>query len=116
MQKSKILLTTLALVAVATSCEQSLKTEIQPENLSSEIFQNNSIPYQNKLSPSILKVIQTPNEVRSSLNLVPKDEFDVEYVDHFKFFTEIDKTGSAVEEVLEHDGYVNAHKYVVQWR
>ncbi|MEK7434834.1 MAG: hypothetical protein AABZ74_16995 [Cyanobacteriota bacterium] len=116
MQKSKILLITLAMVALATSCEQSIKQEIQPENIDSVAFQNNSVPYQTKLSPSILKIIQAPNEVRSSLNLVPKDEFDVEYVDHFKFFTEIDKTGSAVEEILEHDGYVNAHKYVVQWR
>lgn len=117
MLKSKLFLSSLVICALATSCgEQAMQTPLVLEQDTVNTASKKILPYQDKLSPSILKIISTPDQILNNDDLIKEDEFDADYVDHFKFFTEIDKTGSGVEEVLEHDGYLNAQKYVVHWR
>ena len=119
MIKTKLLFTSLIICAGAISCEQQI---VQNPNTTLEqtpvtALQSKTTPYQNQFTPSILKILKTPDKVSVRPDdLLREDEFGTEYVDHFKFFTAIDKTGSGVEEVLEHDGYANAHKYVFKWR
>ncbi len=119
MIKFKVLFPALVICTVLSSCNNQVSdTTSQSTNTETiSSLQYKSIPYHDQLSPSILKIIDAPDLVRSVDNTEIKDsEIGPEYVDHFKFFTSLDKTGSGVEEVLAHDGYVNANKYVVYWR
>lgn len=120
MKKSNIFVIALAVATISTSCEQNSQTfsDTTLQNNNVVALKKDTVPYQDKLSPEYLKLIieSKPDEEPKPSEILPKEEFQHEYVDHFKFFTEIDVTGSSVEEILEHDGYTNAHQYVRHWR
>ncbi|MFN8577750.1 MAG: zinc dependent phospholipase C family protein [Candidatus Sericytochromatia bacterium] len=118
MKKLKLLALSLTLITSFTSCDQGSQNQTSTLQDSIVLSQSNnsSIPYSKLFSSSILETIKTPTEDPNPNDILPKDEFTHEYVDHFRFFNDIDVSGSSIEEVLEHDGYTNAQKYVVFWR
>jgi hypothetical protein len=114
--KSRILLTSLMLCVLAASCRQApdapsgLPEEQQP-------LPNQTISLEEQLSPSIMSLYRSPDSVTiTSDESVNEADFTAEYGKHRLFFTAIDKTGSAVEEILARDGYNNASKYLAHWR
>lgn len=112
MLKPKIFLAPLFICVLLSSCYQpaSLQT------LNRESSNSAGIPYSNQISPSIINIINSPDEMVSSSDFLKEDDVNAEYWKHTLFLTAIDKTGSSVEEVLEHDGYKNAAKYLTFWR
>lgn len=116
MSKFRILISSLALTILVTSC--SNRSIQAPVNFTGPDQVNQGPASQYNFSPSILSVINAPDSeaLIASVDDPDKQDIGVEYVKHFMFFTEIDQTGSAVEEILAHDGYANAAKYVTHWR
>lgn len=117
MKKSNILIAILSIAVLASSCGQEIP-QVNIQNDEANILKVATVPYKELLSPEVVKMIHSSkaDEEPNPADLLPKEDFTHEYVNHFKFFTEIDVTGSTVEEILQHDGYVNAHKYVRHWR
>ena len=119
MLKTKMLLTSLVVFTLATSCSQQVSEIPMAEQSDSSVISSSNIPvpYKDKISPAMLKIIAAPDPVRDANNPeIKASEMQADYVDHFKFFTALDIGGSGIEEVLAHDGYTNASKYLVYWR
>lgn len=119
MKKSNLLISVLTVATLASSCgqeTQTVNTTVQENEVNA--LKASSVPYKELLSPEIVKMISSTkvDEDPNPVDVLPKDEFTHEYVDHFKFFKEIDVTGSSVEEILQHDGYVKSASYVKYWR
>jgi hypothetical protein len=114
-QKSGILFTSFVICALMTACNQS-------QAPLSEIVEEVSVREQpvtlkGQISPAVMDIILSAETSDRAPNQELKEQdVTAEYGNHFLFFTAIDKTGSGVEEILDHDGYANAAKYLTFWR